>query len=121
DVRAEDLKTHHLLLIGRPDSNRVVERMQGAFPVAFGSRSFMASKTVYAHPGSAVIAAAANPENPRYSVVVIAGLEAYSTRMAAPRLPSLQAAEVVVLPNGEAAKSLLLPAKAKPAGEKKQP
>ena len=52
---------------------------------------------------------------------IVAGLEAYSTRMAAPRLPSLQAAEVVVLPNGESARPLLMPGKVKPAGEKKRP
>jgi hypothetical protein len=106
DLTAEDAKKNHLLLIGRPESNRVVERMRGAFPVTFGRHSFAVRGETYAHAGSAVIAAAANPDNPRYSVVVIAGLEAYSTWRAAPRLPGLPAAEVVLLPNGGAAKPL---------------
>jgi hypothetical protein len=51
-------------------------------------------------------AAAANPDNPRYAVVAIAGMDAYSTWKAAPRLPELAAAEVVLLPNGGAPKPL---------------
>jgi hypothetical protein len=119
DVTEEERKTHHLLLIGRPDSNLIVQRMHDALPVTFGSRSFTAGKSTYAHADSAVIAAAANPDNPRYSVVVIAGLEAYSTRMTAPRLTSLPPAEVVLLPHGESAKPMILPTRTKPAGEKK--
>lgn len=34
DVTADELKKHHLLLIGRPDSNKIVEKMRGALPVA---------------------------------------------------------------------------------------
>jgi hypothetical protein len=118
-VTVEELKTHHLLLIGRPDSNSIVQKFQGAVPVTFGSRSFTTGKSTSAHADSAVIAAAANPDNPRYSVVVIAGLEAYSTRMAAPRLTSLPPAEVVVLPHGESAKAMIVSTHTKPAGEKK--
>src|SRR5439155_25870325 len=84
DVTSEELKTHHLLLIGRPDSNSVVERMRKVLPVEFGHRSFVVGKSAYANAGSAVIAAAANPEAPRYSVVVIAVLGAYATGEAAP-------------------------------------
>jgi hypothetical protein len=106
EVTADDLKKHHLLLIGRPDSNRVVEKVRGALPITFGQRSFTVRNDCYAHAASAVIAAAANPANPRYSVVVVAGLGADSTWRAAPKLPSLAAAEVVVLPNGGGTKAL---------------
>src|SRR5579884_2178105 len=51
DVRDADLKDHHVLLIGRPDSNSVVARWQGKLPVHFGWRSFQVRRRVYAHPG----------------------------------------------------------------------
>src|SRR5262249_38097000 len=41
EVTEEDLKTHHVLLIGRPDSNAVVNRFRAAFPITFGKRSFV--------------------------------------------------------------------------------
>jgi hypothetical protein len=108
DVTADDLAKNHLLLIGRPDSNRVVERLAKALPVKFGTRSVRVRDEVYAHAGTAVVAAAANPENPRFSVVVVAGMDAYSTWRTAPQLPQMPAAEVVVLPNGGTAKPLVL-------------
>jgi len=109
DVTSEDTKNHHLLLIGRPDSNRVIASMSKAWPVTFGERSFVVRGEVYAHAGSAVVAAAPNPENPRYSAVVVAGLGAYSTWVAAPQLPRLPVAEIVVLPNGGKPKPLAGP------------
>ncbi len=57
----DDLESHHLLLIGRPDTNAVVARFQGALPVTFGPRSFAVGSDVYAHAGSALLAAAENP------------------------------------------------------------
>jgi hypothetical protein len=112
DVTSEDLKNHHLLLIGRPDSNSIVARIQKALPVTFGSRSFVVHKESYAHSGSAVIAAGVNPQNPRFSVVVIAGLDAYATWKTAPKLAQLLPAELVVFP---------IAAAAKPWTEAKQP
>ncbi len=88
EVSQEELKNHHLLLIGRPDNNSVVAAMKDALPVTFGPRSFEVQGTKYANAGSAVMAAAANPHDPRYSVVVIAGLGAEATFHAAPGLMS---------------------------------
>jgi hypothetical protein len=99
-VTADDLKSHHLLLIGRPDSNRVVERWRGELPVQFGPRSFEVRGNAYAHPESAVILALENPLNRRYSAVVIAGLGSLATLRTVSRFgeKTLTAAEVVVLP-----------------------
>jgi hypothetical protein len=112
-VTAEELKGHHLLLIGRPDTNAVVERFRDALPVTFGSRSFVVGREAYAHPGSAVLAAAENPLNKRYSVVVIAGLGAASTLATAPRLAheTTAAGEVVILVNGKKPRALVMPVK----------
>jgi hypothetical protein len=103
DATADDLKKHHLLLIGRPDANRVTAKFRAALPVTFGPRSFAVRGDTYAHAGSAVIAAAANPDDPRHSVVVISGLSASATWHAAPRLPKFAAAEVIVIPHGGSA------------------
>jgi hypothetical protein len=113
EVTEDDLRTHHLLLIGRPDGNAVVARFREALPLTFGSRSFVVRGQAYAHPASAVIAAAANPANRRFAVVVIAGLSAASTLRAAPLLGSRaqRPAEVVVLPHGAAPRALVVPAK----------
>src|SRR5262249_44993208 len=110
DVTEQDLKNHHLLLIGRPDSNSLVEKFRAKLPVQFGSRSFNARGDCYAHAGSAVIAAAENPVNNRYSVVVIAGLSATATERAVPKLFEKGSAEVLVLPKGREAKAMVMPA-----------
>jgi hypothetical protein len=111
EVTEQELKSHHLLLIGRPDCNAIVEKYRDKLPIQFGSRSFVARGESYANAGSAVIAAAENPANPRYSVVVIAGLGAASTLSAAPRLVHEgKAAEVLVLPKGKPIKALVIPA-----------
>ena len=103
EVTDADLKNHHVLLIGRPDSNVIAQRFRKNVPVTFGIRSFTAGGKIYAHAGSAVIAAADNPLNNRYSMVLIAGLSAESTVHAPARCfgrgGRSQSAEVVVLPN----------------------
>jgi hypothetical protein len=112
EVGEEDLRSHHLLLIGRPDSNRCLERFRAAVPITFGSRSFLVRNEVFAHPGSAVIVAAANPLNQRYSMVVLAGLGAESTRQTATMLfhAGHRPAEVILLLAGAKPRSLVLPA-----------
>jgi hypothetical protein len=112
-VTVEDLKSHHVILIGRPDSNSLVKRFQEDLPISFGPRHFVVQNEVYAHTDSAVLAAAENPVNKRYSLVVVAGLSAASTLRTAPALvaSTTQTAEVVVLPHGAAVRSLIIPAK----------
>jgi hypothetical protein len=109
----DDLKTHHVVLIGRPDCNAVVAKYRDQLPITFGDRSFTANGEAYAHMDSAVLAATENLLNPRYSMVVVAGLSSAATLRAAPLLAAndRRAAEVVVLPHGKDAKSLVAPAK----------
>jgi hypothetical protein len=111
DVTDAELQTHHVLLIGRPDSNVLVERYRKHFPVTFGPRSFVVTGKTYAHAGSAVACAADNPLNNRYSLVLLAGLSAESTR----NLPTKgfsshghRAAEALVLPNEGRAQALVV-------------
>jgi hypothetical protein len=79
DVSEADLKSHHLLLIGRPDTNAVAARMAEALPVRFSGATFVLRDETYAHPATAVIAAGPNPLAGRYEVVLFAGLSAEAT------------------------------------------
>ena len=78
-VSDADLKGRHVVLIGRPATNALARRFADAFPVVFGPASFRMKGKVYAHEGTAVVAAGANPIDPRYSAVLIAGLSADAT------------------------------------------
>jgi hypothetical protein len=130
EVNDADLKNHHLVLIGRPDSNSVVRDLESALPINFGTRSFTVGQDHYAHAGSAVIAASDNvfaandfgsrelsvgnsaiANSKRYSAVVIAGLSAESTLQAAPLLlrNGRQAGNVLVLPHGGPPRGLVIP------------
>ena len=77
---------NNLLLVGRPATNAVTTRFVKDLPVSFGRCSVQVRDEVFAHPDTAVLVAAANPLNRRYSLVVIAGLEASATLRAAPYL-----------------------------------
>lgn len=112
EVTDAELKAHHLLLIGRPDSSALVKRFRTGLPITFGSRSFVVRNQTYAHPGSAAIVATENPLNGRYSIVVLAGLSADSTWHAAPALfRGAAGAEVLVLPHQGRPQPLVLPAR----------
>jgi hypothetical protein len=121
DVSEKELQDHHLLLVGRPQANAVTGRFALAWPVRFGSGSFVARGQAFAHPDSAVIAAAENPLRKRYSAVVIAGLSAAATHRVAPLLAGrdMRPAEVVVMPHGAAMRAFVTDGKEKrPAGDK---
>ncbi len=109
-VTDAELHSHHVLLIGRPDSNRLLAKYQSRLPIRFGSRSFVVRGKTYAHPGSAVLVATDNPLNPRYSLVAFAGLSTEATLSTAAGLMqrNLRPAEVVLLPHGQAAQELVL-------------
>jgi hypothetical protein len=110
-VTDDDLKTHHLLLIGRPGCNRIVAQMQERLPVSFGSQSFMVRDEAYAHPLSAVIAATENPHNPRWSAVVLAGNGAEATYHAPETLlkRGRAAAEVLIVAHGAKPRGVVVP------------
>jgi hypothetical protein len=102
-----------LLLIGRPDTNRVVERFCAALPVTFGWRSFTVRGESYAHAGSGVVVAVANPLDGRYSAVVLAGLGADATTRMPDALFRGEAgsADVLVVPHGGKFKAIVAPAR----------
>jgi hypothetical protein len=89
DVTDNDLKTNHILLIGRPATNRITTRLAEALPVHFGPASFKLRDQTYAHPLTAIVAAGPNPlaNTKDRSVVVFAGLSAEGTWQGIRRFP----------------------------------
>ncbi len=109
-VTDEELRGHHLILIGRPTTNRVTERFRSAFPVVFDSQSVAVGTDRYAHDKTSVIAAGVNPLNPRFSVTTVAGLSALATYRAASFLSTSDSgAEVKVIPFAGRPRRLVMP------------
>jgi hypothetical protein len=117
-VSAEELAGRHLLLVGRPATNSVSERFKDKLPVTFGAGSVVVRDEAYAHPDTALLVAAENPRDRRFSVVVVAGLGAASTLHAASRFADrgLAEGEVVILRHGRLPHALVV-GKAKAAGK----
>ena len=113
EITDDDIRTHHLLLVGRPSTNTLSARFKNQVPVSFGARSFEVVDDVYAHPETAVIAAGENLLNPRYSIVVIAGLSSAGTyqMMANFEEDVLSYAPVVVLPHAGEEDAMVPPLK----------
>jgi hypothetical protein len=110
DVDASDLRSHHLLLVGGPQSHSLLPKFSSGLPIKLGSGSFIANGETYAHASSAMIAAGPNPENPRFEVVLFSGLGAESTWNCVESLPrrSDEAANVLVLAVGSKPRPLVV-------------
>jgi hypothetical protein len=111
EVTETDLSSHHLFLVGRPDSNALVARFRDALPVEFGPRSFRAGGETYAHPGTALLFAAENPVRPRYSLVVAAGLggESILTFLQGYQEENFDYSPVICAPYGRPTRGRVLP------------
>jgi len=113
DKDADDnmLKEHHLLLVGRPATNRLTDRMAKALPVRFGAASCTIADETYAHPHTAIVAAGPNPLAPDRSVVVFAGLSAEGTWVCPRQFPDRESAtaEVMIFEEGCAIRRLAVP------------
>ena len=107
NVSEEDLRAHHVLLIAPPHSSDLASRLCDSLPVSFGAHSFVARGQTYANADSAVIAAGANPLNPSYSLVCIAGLSPGATLRAAQALPDHALAPLKVQPARGKSKDLV--------------
>lgn len=111
DVTDDDLRQNHLLLVGRPATNRVTSRCVERLPMKFAPQSFTIRGETFAHAASSVVVAGDNPHNPRYSVVVFAGLEAESTWRCVQNLPTDDdpSPQVILKPAGRAAQHFRVP------------
>lgn len=113
EVKKEDLKGRHLVLVGRPDTHRLLGEWEKELPVRFGKQSLEVDDDVYAHPATALVLAERNPADERYSIVVLAGISGLGTIRVAPMFEEegLPFAQTVILPYQRATVALTLPPK----------
>ena len=108
EVTENDLRGHHILLVGRPTTNAWTERLRSALPVTFDVASFRLGDSAFGHPGSGLIVAGPSPFDRSRSVVVFAGNSADATWHLVESLPRVSA-EAVLIENRQAARPLVLP------------
>ncbi len=111
DVNDSTLKEYHLLLVGRPATNHLTDKLAKALPVRFGAASFAIGEETYAHPHTAIVAAGPNPLSADRSVVVFAGLSALATWNCPRRFPDhgSATAEVMVFEEGSGMREFAVP------------
>jgi len=112
DVTDSMLKDVHILLVGRPATNRLTARLVKALPFGFGTASFTVAGETFAHPHTAVVAAGPSPLAADRSVVVFAGLSAEGTWTCPRRFPDHGGAhaEVLLMEAGSPVQRLAIPA-----------
>jgi hypothetical protein len=110
NVTREDLSTHHVLLVGRPESNAAFAGLASGLPATFGPTSFSVAGETYGHASSAVVAAGPNPLNRRYEVVAFAGNGAEATWRCVEDLPGRhdEASNVLILAVGSKPRALVV-------------
>jgi hypothetical protein len=118
-VTDNDVRSHHVLLVGRPESNAAMAGLVTELPVMFGTTSFTAAGDTFGHASSAVISAGPNPKNRRYEVVAFSGNGAEATWRCVESLPGRhdEASNLLILPVGSQPRPLVVrtePRKATP-------
>jgi hypothetical protein len=105
------LKESHVLLVGRPTTNRLTARLASALPIRFGTASFTVAGETFAHPHSAVVAAGPNPLAAARSVVAFVGLSAHATWICPRRYAEsgLPTAEVLIMEAEGPTRALAVP------------
>jgi Phospholipase B len=111
DVSDAVLKDSHILLIGRPSTNRLTARLAGALPVRFGPVSVSVAGETFAHPQTGVVAAGPNPMATDRSVVVFAGLGTEGMWDCVGRFPDRgqATAEVLLMEAGSPMRGIAVP------------
>jgi hypothetical protein len=87
EVNEGQLKDAHILLVGRPSTNRWSARLAGALPVRFGPSSVQVGDETFANPRTAIVAAGPSPMAADRSVVIFAGLGTEGTWNGVRRFP----------------------------------
>ncbi|MEI8037325.1 MAG: C45 family autoproteolytic acyltransferase/hydrolase [Verrucomicrobiota bacterium] len=110
EATEDELRNHHLVLLGHPASNALAARFRTAIPVVFGPHSFTIRGVPYANPDTSVLVAAANPLNRRFSLVLCAGLGTRATVDLVRKLEedNLSYAPLVLLPAGQKEHNMVL-------------
>lgn len=106
----EELRGHHLVLLGHPGNNALAARFRNSIPVSFGPHSFVIRGVTYAHPDSSVMVAATNPLNRRFSLVLFAALGTRGTADFVRKLEeeNISYSPLVLLPAGQTSHNMVL-------------
>ena len=83
DVNDADLKTGCVLLIGRPETNKIAEMFKDIFPIKLDKSQFTWQGITYAQPAQAVAQIADNPGGAHNLIIMYAGLSPEATQKSA--------------------------------------
>ncbi|MEO7100213.1 MAG: hypothetical protein ABI162_12690, partial [Luteolibacter sp.] len=110
ETTEDDLRNHHLVLLGHPGTNAIASRFRKNISVSFGPHSFSVRGVTYANPESTILVAAENPLNRRFLMVFYAGLGTRATIDIARKLDeeNLSYAPVILLPAGQKEHNMVL-------------
>ena len=80
DVNDADLKTKCVVLIGRPETNKIAQQFKDAFPIGFDKNTFTWQGVTYAKSTQAVAQIVENPGAAHNLIIMHAGLSPEATR-----------------------------------------
>ena len=80
DVNDADLKTKCVVLIGRPETNKVAQQFKDSFPIKFDSSKFTWQGITYNKPTQGVAQIIENPNNAQGLMMMYAGLSPEATQ-----------------------------------------
>jgi len=80
DVNEADLKTKCVVLIGRPETNKVARRFKDIFPIKFDKNKFTWQGVTYGEPSQGVAQVIENPNDSQSLMMMYAGLSPEATQ-----------------------------------------
>ena len=87
EVTDEELKTHDLVFVGRPETNTALAAWKDRLALKYDGAAFQAKAGTHGGGTEALVLAAANPLDPKRMVVVIAGNSALETVRVSEAMP----------------------------------
>lgn len=99
-VTDDDLRTHDVIFIGRPESNQALARHAAAIGLQYEGNAFTLDGKVHASEYESLVQAAANPLDPKRLIVIVAGNAPLETVKAQPALMGVEQSSAVLF-NGK--------------------
>jgi Phospholipase B/Peptidase family M1 domain/Carbohydrate binding domain len=87
ELTDQDLRTHDVVFVGRPESNSALAQWISRYPVTFDGASFRVDGKEHASEYSGMMLAGTNPLNDKHMVLVVAGNSALQTVKMAEGMP----------------------------------
>jgi len=79
-VNEADFKTRCVVLIGRPETNKIAQQFKDIFPIKLDKNKFTWQGVTYAQPTQGVAQIAENPNNAQGLMIMYAGLSPEATQ-----------------------------------------